>query len=149
MDTVPKTMFWKIRNYFQYSLPTDWKNTKLTVLYVEYPPYVIDINSTDHQGIEMSLINVIMSHLKVNVSYVKSDFDYWGEIENETFINSWGELQSRQFDFAFDMSVAYLDDSVKFVAPKAKLQDNINTLTGAFQISVWIMYFSSLFQLFC
>lgn len=147
---------------FQSNLPTNWSKTKLTVLYVEYPPYIIDISSTGYQGIEINLINIILSHLDVNVTYVKSNYDYWGEIEGEDFTNTWGELKSRQFDFAigwfhtkfnehlyFDMSIAYLDDAVTFVASKAKLyHGSIDTLMRAFEMKVWFMYFTLLLTFF-
>lgn len=147
---------------FRYNLPSNWSQHELTVLYVHYPPYVTYVNSTDYEGIEINLINIVLSHLDVKVSYVKSNFNYWGDIENENFTDAWGELKSRKFDFAiglfhlkfdeflyFDGTAPYLQDGVRVIAPTAKARkDSPTTLLRALETKVWIMYFLSLMTFF-
>lgn len=145
---------------FQYRPPT--KPNNLTVLVVPYYPYAINVTSTDFVGIEISLVNLIASHLNVELTYVKSGFEFWGHIGNKNFTHALGELKSRRYDFAiggfhleyyeslhFDVSIAYLKDAVKLIAPKARLRQVSSTsFFRIFQRTLWIMYIVSMLTFF-
>ncbi|KAJ3645388.1 hypothetical protein Zmor_023051 [Zophobas morio] len=139
-------------------LPRKWPNTTIRALNNIVPPYAICPTCTIDRGIEIEVFDIIAQCLQLQVTYTRNEFAYWGSKSNGTYSHIYGELQRREGDMAvgvfhskfdehldFDMSYSYMEDSTRWLVPKAKILPYWKRLSLIFAKEVYLSVIFSIF----
>lgn len=159
IDSCRNGMYTSETKWYNEDIPKIFQSCTLKVLYVEIPPYVINLDNitslssrdyTKH-GIEVGILTNIFAYMNVSLYFIKSD--YIGEIyPNRTATGSLKILLEKKADVAigsyaqtydrqkfFDCSFPYAMERLVWVVPNEYLEDAVLLIAAIIPYDVCIL----------
>lgn len=149
--------------WFSEPVGTCVTNCTLKVMYVEWPPYVINTqlgfqpsNYFLSQGLDMNLMNMIVKYLNLTVKYRGDPF--WGYIyENGTATGNLKHLLNKDVDVLiggyfltierlafFDVTCSYMQALLLCCTPDVPILTDFRSMENILSVELWVLVISVL-----
>ncbi|XP_072390520.1 uncharacterized protein [Diabrotica undecimpunctata] len=148
-------------SWFTNKLLTDFYNCTLKVVYTRWAPYVTIDNpkfkkasSTDDQGIEVNVINMISEILNLFAVYQEDDLNGFGNVyDNGTTTGGFSLLSNNEADimiggydksfgkmFYMDTSKTYIQDTLIWCVSHQRTDQGLRPMIVILSVEVWIAF---------